>query len=58
MSELIGISGVEVEYPIHRHARKKVLSGINVSIRQGEFVTVCGKTGCGKSTMLRLILGA
>jgi NitT/TauT family transport system ATP-binding protein len=53
MSELIDVSGVEVEY-----AAKKVLSGINVSIRQGELVTVCGKTGCGKSTMLRLILGA
>jgi NitT/TauT family transport system ATP-binding protein len=35
-----------------------ILDGINLQIRKGEFVTVVGPTGCGKSTTLRLILGA
>jgi NitT/TauT family transport system ATP-binding protein len=37
---------------------KKVLDNLNLTIAAGEFISVCGQTGCGKSTMLRLILGA
>lgn len=37
---------------------KEILNGINLNIREGEFVTVVGPTGCGKSTTLRLILGS
>src|ERR1700689_1489891 len=37
---------------------KKVLDNLNLNIAAGEFIAVCGQTGCGKSTMLRLILGA
>lgn len=35
----------------------KVLHDLNLTIRQGEFVTVVGRSGCGKSTLLRLIAG-
>ena len=34
-----------------------VLSGLNLSIRDGEFVTLLGPSGCGKSTTLNLICG-
>lgn len=34
-----------------------VLEKINAKIRKGEFVTVIGTSGCGKSTFLKLILG-
>lgn len=34
-----------------------VLERINVSINVGEFITVVGASGCGKSTFLKLILG-
>ncbi|MFA6401259.1 MAG: ABC transporter ATP-binding protein [Salinivirgaceae bacterium] len=37
---------------------RTILNGINLNIREGEFVTVVGPTGCGKSTTLRLILGS
>lgn len=33
------------------------LSGINLDIRRGEFVTLIGHSGCGKSTLLNLIAG-
>jgi NitT/TauT family transport system ATP-binding protein len=33
------------------------LDGINLSIRQGEFVSILGPSGCGKSTLLRIIGG-
>ncbi len=33
----------------------KALDDINFTIQQGEFVLVCGKSGCGKTTLLRLL---
>jgi NitT/TauT family transport system ATP-binding protein len=55
---LIRLQNISVVYPIARHAPKTVLAGLNLDIHPGEFVAVCGQTGCGKSTMLRLILGS
>lgn len=34
-----------------------VLKNVNLSIAQGEFISVIGHSGCGKSTMLNLIAG-
>ncbi len=38
-------------------SRAEVLKGINLNIEKGEFVSVIGHSGCGKSTMLNLIAG-
>ena len=35
----------------------KVLHGIEVDVRDGEFVVLVGPSGCGKSTLLRMIAG-
>ena len=58
MKDLIRLEKICVEYRVHGHAPKKVLEHLDLSIAAGEFVAVCGQTGCGKSTMLRMILGA
>jgi multiple sugar transport system ATP-binding protein len=34
-----------------------VLKGIDLSIRDGEFLTLVGPSGCGKSTLIRIIAG-
>src|ERR1700755_2376306 len=34
-----------------------VIHGIDVDIRDGEFVALVGPSGCGKSTLLRMIAG-
>lgn len=34
-----------------------VLEGINVDVKEGEFVTLVGASGCGKSTFLKMLLG-
>jgi NitT/TauT family transport system ATP-binding protein len=33
------------------------LSGVNLDVRQGEFLSLLGPSGCGKSTILRLLAG-
>jgi NitT/TauT family transport system ATP-binding protein len=58
MKHLIQLENLCVEYQVHGHAPKKVLEHLDLSICEGQFVAVCGQTGCGKSTMLRMILGA
>ena len=35
-----------------------VLRGVNLNVRQGEFVGIIGKNGSGKSTLLKVIIGA
>jgi len=37
--------------------RVKVIHGVDLDIRDGEFVVFVGPSGCGKSTLLRLIAG-
>ena len=37
--------------------RVQALSDVELTVRDGEFVTIVGASGCGKSTLLRLILG-
>ena len=37
--------------------RKKALNGLNIQMKKGDFVTVIGGNGAGKSTMLNVIAG-
>ena len=52
---LIAIEDLSVAYGT---PQRPVLSNINLSIEEGEFVCLLGQTGCGKSTLLKLALGA
>ena len=36
---------------------KRILSDINLEIQDGEFVLICGESGCGKTTLTKLING-
>jgi nitrate/nitrite transport system ATP-binding protein len=40
-----------------KHGRFVALKDINLGVRQGEFMSIIGHSGCGKSTVLNLIAG-
>jgi zinc transport system ATP-binding protein len=49
----VDLKGVSFAYP----GGPTVLEGVNVEIRRGEFVTIAGPNGGGKTTLLRVALG-
>lgn len=50
------LAGLEHRYRT-RDQDVLALTGIDLSIRRGEFVVLLGPSGCGKTTMLRIIAG-
>jgi NitT/TauT family transport system ATP-binding protein len=52
--EKIGIRGVGLTFPTET-GPIRVLDGVDLSIKEGEFVTIIGPSGCGKSTLMNLI---
>ena len=36
---------------------ERVINGVNLTIEKGEFVVFVGPSDCGKSTLLRMIMG-
>ncbi|MBQ2615071.1 MAG: ATP-binding cassette domain-containing protein [Clostridia bacterium] len=50
--EIIRVEDVSFAYP---DRTEQALNDINITVSQGEFVLICGKSGCGKTTLLRLL---
>ncbi len=51
-NELIRLSGI-----VKKYDDEIILSSIDLSVNDGEFVTLLGPSGCGKTTTLRIIGG-
>ena len=52
--DVIKLEGVEKIYPT-RGIETVALENVNLTVEEGEFVSVMGPSGCGKSTLLNLI---
>ena len=50
MVDMIQINDLKFSYPDGSAA----LRGVSLSVKPGEFVTLCGLSGCGELTLLRL----
>jgi multiple sugar transport system ATP-binding protein len=51
------MASVDVRGVHKAYGSTKVIHGVDVPIRDGEFVILVGPSGCGKSTLLRMIAG-
>jgi len=49
--------GISTARLIKRYGEREVLHGLNLKIEPGEFLAIVGRSGCGKSTFLRLLAG-
>src|SRR5690349_22199645 len=51
------MASVEIRDVRKAFGATNVIHGVNISIRDGEFVVLVGPSGCGKSTLLQMIAG-
>ena len=52
-----GMADITIRGLRKSYGSSEIVHGIDLDIRDGEFVVVLGPSGCGKSTLLRLIAG-
>ncbi len=57
MSADVVLTQLEKVYAEKNGPGVKVVHGINLEIKEGEFMVLVGPSGCGKSTTLRMIAG-
>lgn len=55
-STYLDITGVSKEFPTP-NGPFKALDNVNLKIKQGEFISLIGHSGCGKSTVLNVVAG-
>jgi NitT/TauT family transport system ATP-binding protein len=56
VEEILAVRNLGKSYGVGA-ARHEVLRGVNLSVRQSEFVSIVGPSGCGKTTLLRCLAG-
>src|SRR5690606_36022317 len=56
MTPLLDISGVSIEFKTD-NGPFKALDNVNLKIVEGEYVSLIGHSGCGKSTVLNIVAG-
>ncbi|MCI0505473.1 MAG: ABC transporter ATP-binding protein [Gammaproteobacteria bacterium] len=54
--EYLTLSKVSIEFPA-KQGTFKALDEVNLKIREGEFISLIGHSGCGKSTVLNIVAG-
>ena len=52
----LDLSGVSIDFPT-RKGPFRALNNVNLKIAKGEFVSIIGHSGCGKSTVLNIVAG-
>lgn len=52
MDKFLNVSGLQARYD-----RSQVLHGINVSLDEGQIITLLGRNGMGKTTLLKCVMG-
>jgi NitT/TauT family transport system ATP-binding protein len=53
----LSLTGVHKSYRLGRRRAVEAVGGVSLDVGAGEFVALLGASGCGKSTILRLVAG-
>ena len=56
MQQYLTIEDVGIEFPT-RNGPFRALEGVRLGVEKGEFVSLIGHSGCGKSTVLNIVAG-
>ena len=56
MNTYLNIDHVSITFPTD-HGPLNVLDDINLKVEEGEFISLIGHSGCGKSTVLNIVAG-
>ncbi|MQT14123.1 ABC transporter ATP-binding protein [Segnochrobactrum spirostomi] len=51
------MASLKINDLVKAYGHTRILHGIDLEVRDGEFVVLVGPSGCGKSTLLRMIAG-
>lgn len=54
---LLEVNNVTKTYNPNSHSKVEAVKDINFEMEKGEFLSIVGPTGCGKSTLMRMIAG-
>lgn len=49
---ILEIESLSFQYP---DTEKKALDNLSFTVRAGEFIVICGESGCGKTTLLKML---
>jgi ATP-binding cassette, subfamily B, bacterial len=53
---VIEVEGLHVEYRTAKGKGRRVLDNLSLAIRRGETIGIVGRSGCGKTTLVRVIM--
>jgi ATP-binding cassette subfamily B protein len=53
---VVQVEGLRVEYRLPDGRTRRALDGLDLEVRPGETIGVAGKSGCGKSTWLKVLM--
>lgn len=56
-NSLINCYNICLEYHQDKKLTKKVIENLNLSIRENEIIAIVGKSGAGKSSLVRILSG-
>lgn len=56
-NEILNIKSLNLAFKTGRHRKKVVLNDFSLSLKEGEVLGLVGESGCGKTTLSRILMG-
>ena len=57
IAHAVELNGLTVSFPAPEGGAKVVVDGLDLTIPRGQFVSLVGRSGCGKTTLLNVVAG-